>query len=103
MQPLIPIEARIESSATLMKDELCKGQGCCKVDVAPARDAMLRLSFSTTQQPYGGSILANLNINKAELHQANHQQRDAHARHAQEVGPVHAEENRVAIEVENRE
>jgi hypothetical protein len=49
------------------------------------------------------AFLAHLNINRAELHQANHQQRDAHAGHAQEIGPVHAEEDRVAVQVENGE
>ena len=55
--------------------------------------AMLRLSFSTTQQPYGGSILAELDIGVTELDQANDQQCNRHAGHTQEVGPVHAEEN----------
>src|SRR5260370_41499774 len=49
------------------------------------------------------AFLAHLNIYKAELHQANHQQREAHSGHPQEVGPVHAEEDRVTVQVENGE
>jgi hypothetical protein len=49
------------------------------------------------------AFLAHLNIRISELHQANHQQREAHSGHAQEIGPVHAEEDRVAVQVEHRE
>ncbi len=61
--------------------------------------AMLRLIFSTTQQPYGGSILAELDFGSAELDEGNHQQYYSHASRTQEIGPVHAEENRAAVEV----
>src|SRR2546425_7122404 len=49
------------------------------------------------------SWLAELDIGVAELDQADDQQHQGHAGHAQEVRPVDAEEDRVAVQVEDRE
>ena len=49
------------------------------------------------------AFLAHLNIRISEQGKTNHQQYNSDSSHAQEVGPVHAEEDRVAVQVENRE
>ena len=49
------------------------------------------------------TCLAELDIGIAELDKANDQQHNGHAGHAQEVRPVDAEEDRVAVQVEDGE
>ena len=49
------------------------------------------------------ACLAELDIGIAELDKANDQQHNGHAGHAQDVAPVHDAENRVAIQVEDRD
>src|SRR6266852_978037 len=59
----------------------------------------------------GGSFLkkrvaicsAELDIDIAELDKANHQQHNAYAGHAQDIAPVQDAENRVAIQMEDRD
>ncbi len=49
------------------------------------------------------SCLAEIDISRAELEKADEQQHNRYSGHGQEVVPVHAEENRVAIQVEDGE
>ena len=49
------------------------------------------------------TFLAEFDIGIAELDKANNQKCNGYAGHAQEVGPVHALENRVAVQVKDGE
>ena len=60
------------------------------------RPGYLISAFSKTGSAQG-------DVGSAELDQANEQQHQGYAGHAQEVRPVDAEEDRVAVQVEDRE
>lgn len=66
-----------------------------------------RYAFAWTNRPApleecGPEIAsARIDVGTAELEQANEQQHQSHSRHAQEIRPVNAEEDRVAVHVED--
>src|SRR6266852_9947907 len=49
------------------------------------------------------ACLAELDIDIAELDKTNHQQHNAYAGHAQDIAPIQDAENRVAIQMEDRD